>query len=90
MTPAVFEHRVASGARRICNAAKDLATDCPTEVINMWSTGFAKFCTPLMYVAEAHVENHVFPQDVRTWRLAFYTRVFPQDVRTWRLAFYTL
>jgi len=45
--------------------------------------------TLLMYVAEAHVENHAFPQDARTWLLDFYTRVFPQDDLTWRLVFYT-
>ena len=58
-----------------------------------WTTALRRatiiFClrlhcsTLLMYIAEAHVANRVFPQDVRTWRLVFYTCVFPQDVRTY-------
>ena len=38
---------------RICRACEAIARACPPGVINSWSTGYATYYTPLMYVCDA-------------------------------------
>ena len=37
---------------RICKACEAIARECPPDVINSWSTGYATYYTPLMYVCD--------------------------------------
>lgn len=38
---------------RICRACEAIARACPPGVINSWSTGYATYYTPLLYVCDA-------------------------------------